>query len=32
VPLSHKFAKKSRIGNFHNERTRSTPFEPKLIF
>jgi hypothetical protein len=24
--------KKTRIGNFCNERTRSTPFEPKLIF
>jgi hypothetical protein len=32
VPLSHKFAKKSRIGNFRNERTGSTPFEPKLMF
>jgi hypothetical protein len=32
VPLSHKFAKQSRVGIFRNERTRSTPFDPKLIF
>jgi hypothetical protein len=32
VPLSHKFAKQSRVGIFHNERTRSTPFDPKLVF
>jgi hypothetical protein len=32
VPLSHKFAKQSRVGIFHNERTRSTPFDPKLMF
>jgi hypothetical protein len=31
VPLSHKFAKQSRIRIFRNERTRSTPFDPKLI-
>jgi hypothetical protein len=32
VPLSHKFAKQSRVGIFRNERTRSTPFDPKLMF
>jgi hypothetical protein len=32
VPLSHKFSKQSRIGIFRNERTRSTPFDPKLMF
>jgi hypothetical protein len=32
VPLSHKFGKQSRVGIFHNERTRSTPFYPKLMF
>jgi hypothetical protein len=32
VPLKHKFAKQSRIGIFRNERTRSTPLDPKLIF
>jgi hypothetical protein len=32
VPLSHKFAEKSRVGIFLNERTRSTPFDPKLMF
>jgi hypothetical protein len=32
VPLSHKFAKQSRIGIFHNERTLSTPFDPKVMF
>jgi hypothetical protein len=32
VPLSHKFAKQCREGIFRNERTRSTPFDPKLIF
>jgi hypothetical protein len=32
VPLSHNFAKQSRIGIFRNERTRSNPFDPKLIF
>jgi hypothetical protein len=31
VPLAHKFAKQSRDGIFRNERTRSTPFDPKLI-
>jgi hypothetical protein len=32
VPLSHKFAKKSRVGNFRNERTRSTPLDAKVRF
>jgi hypothetical protein len=32
VPLKHKFAKQSRIGIFRNERTRSTPLDPKLMF
>jgi hypothetical protein len=32
VPLSRKFAKHSRIGIFCNKRTRSTPFDPKLMF
>jgi hypothetical protein len=32
LPLSHKFAKQSRVGIFHNKRTRSTPFDPKLLF
>jgi hypothetical protein len=32
VPLSHKFTKQSRVGFFHNERTRSTPLDPKLMF
>jgi hypothetical protein len=32
VALSHKFAKQSRIGIFCNGRTRSTPFDPKLMF
>jgi hypothetical protein len=32
VPLSHKFAKQSRFGIFRNERTRSTPLDPKLMF
>jgi hypothetical protein len=32
VPLSHKFVKQSRIGIFRNERTRSTPLDPKLMF
>jgi hypothetical protein len=31
VPLSHKFAKQSRVGIFPNERTRYTPLDPKLI-
>jgi hypothetical protein len=32
VPLSHMFAKQIRAGLFRNERTRSTPFDPKLMF
>jgi hypothetical protein len=32
VPLSHKFTKQSRVGIFRNERTRSTPLDPKLMF
>ena len=27
-----KFVPRSRVGFFHNERTRSTPFNPKLMF
>jgi hypothetical protein len=32
VPLSHKFSKQSRVRIFRNERIRSTPFDPKLMF
>jgi hypothetical protein len=32
VPLTHEFAKQSCIKNFHNERTRSSPLDPKLMF
>jgi hypothetical protein len=32
VPLTHKFAKQSRIRIFHYERTRSNPLDPKLMF
>jgi hypothetical protein len=32
VTLSHKFAKQSRVRIFRNERTRSTPLDPKLKF
>jgi hypothetical protein len=32
APLTHKFAKHSRVGLFRNERTRSTPLDPKLMF
>jgi hypothetical protein len=32
VPLSHTFAKQSHVGIFRNERTRSTPLDPKLMF
>jgi hypothetical protein len=32
VPLSHNFAKQSRVGIFRNERTRYTPLDPKLMF
>jgi hypothetical protein len=31
VQLSHN-AKQSRVGIFRNERTRSTPFDSKLMF
>ena len=30
--LVQKFVPRSRVGIFHNERTRSTPFVPKLTF
>jgi hypothetical protein len=32
VPLTHMFAKQSRVIIFRNERTRSTPLDPKLMF
>jgi hypothetical protein len=32
VPLSHKFAKQSHVRIFRKERTRSAPFDPKLMF
>jgi hypothetical protein len=32
VPLTHKFAKQSSVIIFRNERTRSTPLDPKLMF
>jgi hypothetical protein len=32
VPLSHKFAKQSRVGIYCNERTRPTPLDLKLMF
>jgi hypothetical protein len=32
VPLTHKFAKQSRVGIFGNERTRSTTLDPELMF
>jgi hypothetical protein len=32
MPLMHKLAKQSRVGIFCNERTRSTPMDPKLMF
>jgi hypothetical protein len=32
VPLTHKFAKQSCVRIFRNERTRSTPLDPKLMF
>jgi hypothetical protein len=32
VPLMHKFPKQSRVQIFRNERTRSTPLDPKLMF
>ena len=30
--LVQKFVRRSRVGVFHNERTRSTPLDPKLMF
>jgi hypothetical protein len=30
--LMQKIAKQSGVGIFHNERTRSTPLDPKLMF
>ena len=30
--LVQKFVPRSRIGIFHNESTRSTPLDPKLMF
>ena len=30
--LVQKFVPRSRVGIFHNERTRSTPLDPKLTF
>jgi hypothetical protein len=32
VPLTHKFAKQSRVRIFCNEHTGSTPLDPKLMF
>ena len=32
VQLNDKFVPLSRIGIFHNERTRSTPLDPKLKY
>jgi hypothetical protein len=32
VQLTHKFVQRSRFGIFFNERTRSTPLDPKLMF
>jgi hypothetical protein len=32
VPLTHKFTKRSYVGIFRNERTWSTPLDPKLMF
>jgi hypothetical protein len=32
VRLMHKFMQRSRVGMFRNERIRSTPFVPKLMF
>jgi hypothetical protein len=31
VPLSHKFAKQSRVGIFGNERTQSTLLDPQTL-
>ena len=30
--LVQKFVRRSRVGVFHDERTRSTPLDPKLLF
>ena len=30
--LGQKFVPRSRVGIFRNERTRSTPLDPKLMF
>jgi hypothetical protein len=32
VPLTHKFAKQTRVRIFRNKRTQSTPLDPKLMF
>jgi hypothetical protein len=32
APLTHKFAKQTVVLIFRNERTRSTPLDPKLMF
>jgi hypothetical protein len=32
LPLTRKFAKRNCVGIFHNERTWSTPFYPKVMF
>jgi hypothetical protein len=32
VLLTHKFAKRSYVRKYRNERTRSTPLDPKLMF
>jgi hypothetical protein len=32
VQVTHKFAKQSRVRIFRNERTRSTPLDPQLMF
>jgi hypothetical protein len=32
VPLTHKFAKRSYVAIFCNERTRDTPLHPNLMF
>jgi hypothetical protein len=32
LPLTHKFAKQSRVRIFRNELIRSTPLDPKLMF
>jgi hypothetical protein len=32
VPLKHKFVQLNHVWIFRNERTRSTPLDPKLMF